>query len=309
MQRYILRRLFAGIPILFGVSLITFSILHLMPGDPVTTLVSGFDTGGTAELMDQLRAEYGLDRSLPVQFGSFVWEALQGDLGTSITRNRDVMEEILRVLPHTMQLAAVALVIAVVLGVTLGVIAATNHRRWPDTASIFVSLVGVSMPEFWFAILAVLLLAVTFPIFPTSGTGGIRFLILPALVLGTRAAAAIARLTRSSMLEVLNSQYIVTAEAKGMTRAVVVGRHALRNAVIPVVTLIGLLVGRLLGATVVVETIFNRQGIGNLVVDSILQKDIPMLQGSILVVSVTYVLLNILVDISYGWLDPRIRYS
>jgi len=309
MQRYILRRLLFGIPTIFGVAVIAFSILHLMPGDPISVMVAGFDGGASAEQVAALRASFGLDRPAYVQFFSFVSGAVQGDFGTSIRTGQDVGAMMMRALPHTLQLAAVALVFATVLGVTLGVIAAVNHRRWADNTSMFASLVGVSMPEFWFGILAILLLAVTFPIFPSSGTGGLKYLLLPGIVLGTRAAAAIARLTRSSMLEVLNQQYIVTARAKGMGKVIIVARHALRNAFIPVITLIGLLLGRLLGGTVVVETIFNRQGIGKMLIDSIIEKDIPTLQATILVVAVVYVFLNILVDISYGWFDPRIRYS
>jgi len=308
MQRYIIRRLIAAIPILLGVSVIAFAILHLMPGDPVTLLVSNFETSN-AEQIDVLRAKFGLDRSLIVQFFDFLFKAGRGDLGTSIIKGREVSEMIGGAFFHTMQLAFLALFFAVLVGVPLGIIAAVYHRRWPDSAAIVGSLIGVSMPQFWFAILAILIFSVRYDIFPSSGTGGFHFLLLPAIVLGTRAAAAIARLTRSSMLDVLGAQYIVTARAKGLRSLAVVGKHGLRNALIPVVTLVGLQLGRLLGGTVVIEAIFNRQGLGKLVIDSILDKDIPVLQGTILVVALTYLLLNILVDISYAWLDPRIRYS
>lgn len=309
MQRYILRRLLAAIPTLLGVTLISFSILHLIPGDPIHVLTNTFETAGGAEQVAELRAEFGLDRPLPVQFLSFLGKAMQGDLGRSIVKGREVNDLIAQALPHTMQLAFAALLLAVTAGVALGVIAAIFHRRWPDNAAILVSLVGVSMPEFWFGILAILTLAVRLPIFPSSGTGGVEFLLLPAMVLGARTAGAIARLTRSSMLDVLGQQYVLTAEAKGLRRFTVIWRHALRNAMIPVITMVGLQLGLLLGGTAVIEKIFNRQGVGQLMIDSIIAQDLPVLQGTILVVASAYLLLNLLVDVSYAWFDSRIRYA
>ena len=308
MQRYVLRRLIHAIPILIGVSVIAFSLLHLMPGDPVALLVSNFESGASTEAIRAIEERYGLDEPLPAQFWNFTVNAVQGDLGNSILRGRPVTEMIAQAFPHTMQLASLSLLFGVIIGVLLGVIAAMNHRRWLDSTSMVAAVVGLSMPQFWFGILAILVFAVWIPIFPSSGTSGFRFLILPAIVLGTRAAAAIARLTRSEMLDVLNKQYVVTATAKGMLPRTVVGVHALRNAVIPVITLVGVQMGQLLGGTVIIETIFNRQGLGNLMISSILNKDLPVLQGTILVVATTYLLVNLLVDVSYAWFDPRIRY-
>lgn len=308
MHRYIIRRLVQAIPILLGVSAIAFSLLHMMPGNPVALLVANFDAGADAETIALLERELGLDRPLVAQFGSFIGNALTGDLGRSIIKGRPVAELIASALPHTMQLAGLSLLFGVLIGVSFGTVAAINHRKWPDSVGMIAAVVGLSMPQFWFGILAILIFAVWIPIFPSSGSGGLMYLWLPALVLGTRSAAAIARLTRSEMLETLNRQYVTTATAKGLHRPVVVGRHALRNAVIPVVTLVGVQMGQLLGGTVVIETIFNRQGLGRLVIDSILDKDMPVLQGTILVVASSYLLLNLLVDVSYAWLDPRIRF-
>lgn len=308
MQAYIVRRLLSAVPILLGVSFVAFIMLYLMPGDPVTVLVSSFEAAVSGDQIEQIRDNYGLNDSLPVQYVDFLWNALQGDLGESILKGRPVTELILEAFPSTFELAVAAAIISLVMGAFLGVISAINHRTWLDGAASFVALVAVSMPEFWFGMLAILFLSVQLGIFPSSGSGGLMYLILPAFVLGTRAAAAIARVTRSAMLEAMNQQYVVTAEAKGLSYFMVVW-HAFRNALMPVVTVFGLEIGRLLGGTVVVETIFNRQGIGKLLIDAILQKDVPVLRGTLLFIAVMYVAINIIVDISYAWINPKVKYS
>jgi len=261
------------------------------------------------EVLAQMRAKFGLNDPLPIQYVHFVQHVAHGDLGNSILKSRPVGTLIVEALPYSMQLAAAAVVLAVALGVTLGVVSAMNRNSWLDSFSIFASLFAVSMPDFWLAILAILLISVQLGWLPSSGTPGVNHLVLPALVLGARSAGSIARLTRSSMLEVLSRPYIVAARAKGLAARLILVRHALKNALIPVVTLIGLDLGRLLGGTVVVETIFARQGVGKLLIDAILDKDFPVLQGTVLFVAAAYVLINLAVDLSYAWLDPRIRYA
>jgi ABC-type dipeptide/oligopeptide/nickel transport system permease component len=284
-------------------------MLHLIPGDPLQLLLSSFEAASSPEILARLRDKFGLNDPLPVQYLHFVQHALEGDLGNSILKSRPVGTLIREALPWSIQLASTAVILAVLIGVSLGVVSALNRGRWLDSVSIFSSLFAVSMPEFWLAILAILIVSVRLRWLPSSGTEGLNHLILPALVLGARSAGSIARLTRSSMLEVVTRPYVVAARAKGLGAQVILVRHALKNALIPVVTLIGLDLGRLLGGTVVVETIFARQGLGKLLIDAILDKDFPVLQGTVLFVAAAYVLINLAVDLSYAWLDPRIRYA
>ena len=307
MHRYLLQRLVVAVPTLLGVLAVTFGLLYVMPGDPVQLLVSSFQIESSREHIDAIRNRFGLNDPIPVQFLRYVANVVQGDLGTSILKSRPVSRLIVEALPHTLELAALALVLAILIGITAGVLSAAWRGTWLDRASIFVSLLGVSMPDFWMAILVVLVFAVKLQWFPAFGVGGLIFLVLPAAVLGIRASAAIARLTRSSMLEVLQKQYVTTARAKGVSELTVIGVHGLKNALIPVVTLLGLELGRLIGGAVVVETVFARQGIGSLLIGSILDKDLPVLRGTVLVVATGYIVLNLLVDLSYGWFDPRIR--
>ncbi|HLG71110.1 MAG TPA: ABC transporter permease [Chloroflexota bacterium] len=309
MARFLAGRLVAAVPVLFGVTVLAFAMLHLIPGDPILLLISGFEASSGPEVIARAREKFGLNDPLPVQYLHFVQHAFQGDLGTSILKSRPVGTLIAEALPWSIQLAGTAVVLAVIIGVTLGVISAMNRNTWLDSLSIFSSLFAVSMPDFWLAILAILVISVKLRWLPSSGTEGVNHLILPALVLGARSAGSIARLTRSSMLEVLSRPYIMAARAKGLAAQLILVRHALKNALIPVVTLIGLDLGRLLGGTVVVETIFARQGLGKLLIDSILDKDFPVLQGTVLFVAGAYVLINLAVDLSYAWLDPRIRYA
>jgi ABC-type dipeptide/oligopeptide/nickel transport system permease component len=304
---YVARRVLASVPVLVGVTLAVFSLLFLIPGDPVKMMLAEFVT--TPEQVAQMRAQLHLDEPIVQQYGRFVWNALRGDLGTSIRSRRPVAEEIRENLPSTAQLALASMAVAVVLGVSLGLLAAIFRNSWLDVGSMLVALVGVSMPSFWLGLLLIFGLSLHLGWFPATGGGSLRQLVMPTLTLGTIASAIIARLTRSSMLEVLGQDYIRTARAKGLSGLPVVVRHGLKNALIPVVTIFGLQFGNLLAGAVVVETVFSRPGLGRLIVGGILNKDFPLVQGTILFVAVAYVLVNLLVDLAYAVLDPRIRLS
>lgn len=307
MYRFLLGRILATVPVLLGVSFLVFMMLHLVPGDPVKMMLSEFQTN--PRQIELLRSQLYLDRPLPQQFGRFVWNAVRGDLGLSIRSKRMVTTEIGENLGPTLQLAIAALAIAVAIGVSLGILAAIKQGTWLDLGPMVVALAGVSMPSFWLGLLLIFLFSLHLGWLPATGSGGLKHLILPALTLGLGASAIIARLTRSSMLEVLRQEYITTARAKGLRELTVILRHGLKNALIPVVTIFGLQFGNLLAGTVVVETVFARPGIGRLIVDAILAKDFPVVQGIILLSATAYVMVNLLVDIAYGFLDPRIRFG
>jgi ABC-type dipeptide/oligopeptide/nickel transport system permease component len=270
-------------------------------------MLSEFQT--SPEQIARLRSQLHLDEPLPLQFGRFIWGAVHGDLGTSIRTRRPVTTEIGDNFPATLQLAVAGLVVAGVIGVTMGITAAANQHSWVELGSMLVALIGVSMPSFWLGLLLIFALSLQFRLLPATGGGDVQHLILPAITLGLGAAAILARLTRSSMLEVLRQEYVTTARAKGLAEWLVIGRHALKNALIPVVTIFGLQFGQLLAGTFVVETVFARPGLGRLIIDGILNKDFPMVQGVVLVVAVSYVLVNLAVDLVYAVLDPRIRYA
>jgi peptide/nickel transport system permease protein len=305
MTRYLVARLVSFVPVVVGVSLLVFLMLHFVPGDPVSVLVG--DAPVSAAELERLREQYGLNDPLYVQYGRFALGALQGDFGRSLRTKRSVGEEIAEQLPQTIELAAAAMVFAIVLGVLLGVVAATRQYTWIDALCSVIALLSVSMPSFWLGLMLIFIFALGLGWFPATGQGGVERLVLPAITLGWYAAAIIARLVRSSMLEVLRQEYVMTARAKGLRELLVVYRHALRNALIPTVTIVGLQFGTLLGGAVVVETVFARQGLGRLIVGGILQKDFPIVQGAVLVTALVYVLANFLVDIAYASLDPRIR--
>jgi peptide/nickel transport system permease protein len=307
MYAYLARRLLATIPVLFGVSLLVFSMLHLVPGDPVKMMLSEFQT--TPEQLAKLRSQLYLDKPLPIQFWHFVRGAVTGDLGYSIRTKRPVTAEIAANFPSTLELAVTGLAIAIVIGVTLGILAAVKQHTWLDAGSMFFALLGVSMPSFWLGLLLIFALSLKVKLFPATGGGDIKHLVLPALALGLSASAIIARLTRSSMLEILRQEYITTARAKGLREYQVILGHALKNALIPVITIFGLQFGQLLAGTVVIATVFGRPGIGRLLVDAILAKDFPLVQGIVLLVAVSYVLVNLVVDLLYALIDPRIRYT
>ena len=307
MTRYLAIKFSGFLFVVFGVSVLVFLMLHLVPGDPVSALVG--DAPVSAAEMERLREQYGLNDPLYVQYGRFVANALQGDLGRSLRTRRPVMEEIGDQLPQTIELAVSAVIFAVILGVVLGVVAATHHQTWIDTVCTLASLLSVSMPSFWLGLMLIFTFALGLGWFPATGQGGPERLVLPAITLGWYAAAIITRLVRSSMLEVLRQEYVNTARAKGLRESLVIYRHALRNAMIPTVTMVGIQFGTLLGGAVIVETVFARQGLGRLIVTGILQKDFPIVQGAVLVTALVYVVANFLVDLTYAALDPRIRVS
>lgn len=307
MGYYLIRRLLATVPVVLGVTVAVFSMLHVVPGDPIQMMLGEFQT--SPEQVERLQAQLHLDEPLPQQYGRFVLGAFQGDLGYSIRSKRSVTSEIADNLPSTLILTLSGLSVAVVVGVTLGVMAAVKHNTWADLAAMVVATLGISMPSFWLGLLLIFAFSLRLRWFPVTGDGGVAHLVLPAVALGLGASAIIARLTRSTMLEVLRQDYIVTARAKGLRGSIVVLRHAMRNAMIPTVTILGLQFGQLLAGAVVIETVFGRPGIGRLIVSAILEKDFPVVQGIILFVAVAYVAINLLVDLIYATLDPRIRYG
>jgi len=306
MFAYLRLRLLIAIPVVFGVSVLVFSSLYLLPGDAVQAL-TGQQPVDKA-ILDRLREQLGLNDPPWVQYGRFLFQLLQGDLGTSLQTHRPVLGEILTFLPATLQLTAAAMVFAVVIGVTLGVIAAVRAHTWIDTLTSIIALGGVSVPAFWLGLILLLVFSVMLGLVPSTGTEGLHRLILPAFTLGYSAAAIIARLTRSALLEVLSQEYVVTARSKGLRERVVITRHALRNALIPVITIVGLQVGTLLSGAVIVETVFSRQGVGRLLVTGIQNKDLPLVQSTIMFVATAYVLINIFVDVLYAYVDTRIRF-
>ena len=305
MGRFILRRFAMLIPVLVGVSLTAFLILHLAPGDPAR-LMAGVEA--SQEDVDMLRHKFGLDRPLPVQYAMFVKGLVTGEL-MSLRFESPAMEIILPKLKNTLILACASIVVAVVLGVTAGVLSATHRKSWIDYTATILSLFGISMPVFWWGLLLMLLFSVKLMWLPSGGMGTFRHIILPAVVLGTASTGIIARMTRSSMLDVLRQDYITTAAAKGLTRRLVVNRHALRNALIPTVTVVGLQFGQLLAGAVLTETVFTWPGIGRLLVTSILARDLPVVQAALVIIALLFVFVNLAVDILYAVLDPRIRYN
>lgn len=300
-------RLVSAIPVVFGVVVIVFVLLRILPGDPVDIMATNMAM--SAEDMERLREQLGLNEPLAVQFARYVGDLLRGDFGRSFFSNRPVAEQLLQQMPATIALTCAAVLVAVVIGFPLGVLAAVRRNTWVDRAAMLTALLGVSMPSFWTSILLIWLFGVTLRWLPIAGSDSLRHLVLPALALGLGTAAIIARLVRSSMLEVLGQDYIVTARAKGLADRMVVLRHALRNALIPVITIIGLQVSTLLGGAVVVETIFSRRGVGTLIVRAVLERDFPVVQASIFLIAFTYIIVNLLTDILYAYVDPRIRYE
>lgn len=293
---------------LLGVSVLVFLMIHLIPGDPVQIMLQGSPTV-TPEQIAEVRHELGLDLPLPVQYGQYLSRALQGDLGRSMQTRRPVMKEIAVQLPHTVELTVWAMLTACAIGVVSGTVAAVRHNTWVDSATMTLSQLGVSVPLFWSGLILIFVFSLTLGWFPVTGIGGWKRMVLPTLALATNYSAVISRLVRSSMLEVMGLDYIRVARAKGLAENVVIYRHALRNALVPVVTIVGLQFGNLLGGTVVIETVFSRQGLGRLMLTAMLGKDFPIVQGVVLFLSVVYVVLNMVVDLSYVLLDPRIRYA
>ena len=308
MINYTIKRILEVIPVLLIVSIIVFSVMHLLPGDPTLLMLAGAEGGSIPqERLDELRIIMGLNKPLYEQYYNFISNAISGDLGTSIRLRIPVTEILLQKFPYTIKLSLLGLMIAIFLGVIIGLVAALFKDTWLDHFSMTFSLIGVSMPIYWLGLLLILIFSINLNIFPSSGATGWKSIVLPALTLGFVSAGLISRLLRSSLLEVLNEDYIRTAKGKGLTDKIILIKHALKNAMIPVITILGLQFGNMLAGAVVTETVFSRPGLGRLVVNGILWKDYPLVQGTVLFIACIYVLVNLFVDISYYWFDPRIK--
>jgi peptide/nickel transport system permease protein len=334
MIAYLLHRLLSMGLSLFGVSLLVFSMLHLIPGDAALTILG---ERATEESLTELRHQMGLDQPLYKQYGVFLWDLVHFDLGRSFKTNQPVIDEILRKFPATVELTLAAMIFSIFFGMAAGIIAAVNRGKFWDYTTMFGSLAGISMPIFWLGLMLILLLAYTFPIFPSSQRldavldldiqhrthfylidtllagnfaafrDAIAHLILPAITLGTVPLAIIARMTRSSLLEILNQQYIVTAYAKGLPKRVVILKHALKNSIIPVLTVIGLEFGYLMGGAILTEHIFSWPGLGSWLRAAVEARDIRPVQGGVLFVATVFMTVNLIVDLLYAYFDPRIR--
>lgn len=334
MLRYIIRRVLTIIPVMLGVSLLVFGFLRLIPGDPAQVMLG---ERATPESIAQVREQLGLSRPIYEQYFIFVGNALRGDLGRSVLRGEPVTQEIIRRFPATIELALCAILIALIVGIPAGIISAVRRGSLWDAGSMLLALTGVSMPIFWLGLMLVLLFSVTLHLLPTGGrieaasnftpitnlllldsilkadvgmfVQTLRHLALPAIALGSIPMAIIARMTRSSMLEVLSQDYIRTAQAKGLKERAVIINHALRNAWLPVITVVGLQVGRLLSGAILTETVFSWPGIGRWLIDAIYARDYPIVQGVTLFIALVFVGVNLLVDVLYAWVDPRVKFD
>lgn len=304
MLKYILKRLLMAIPVLLGVTFIVFTIMSFTPGDPVQTMLG---ENYTQEAYDEITEELGLNDPFLVRYVNYVVDLVQGDMGMSYSTKRPVADEIFSRFPATVRLAGAAIFLAVVFGIPLGVISATKQYSVFDSGSMFVALVGVSMPNFWLGIMLILFFAANLGWLPSSGDKGFLSLILPAVTLSANSLATITRMTRSSMLETIRMDYIRTARAKGLRESRVIIHHALRNAMIPVITSVGLQFGFALSGAVLVETVFSWPGIGRLLVDTIKLKDTPVVLGVVVVMAASFTVINLVIDILYACFDPRIR--
>jgi peptide/nickel transport system permease protein len=313
MTAYFARRVIAVVPVLFGISVLVFLLVHLIPGDVAQILLG---TQATDQQIETMRRTFGLDRPLPVQYLDWVSHILQGDFGVSFRTNRPVLPDLISRFGVTLQLTLVSMIVALVVAIPLGVASAANRGRGSDAIARVLALLGLSIPNFWLGTLLILFVSLVLHWLPPVGFVSlldnpwlaVQTLILPSLALGTAVAAFIMRLVRSSLLEVLRQDYVRTARAKGLRDQTVLYRHALKNAFIPVLTVIGVQVGYLLGGAVIIESIFSLPGMGRLLLDSISNRDYSIVQGGVLFIALIFSLVNLSVDLLYGWLDPRIRY-
>jgi len=304
---YIVNRTLAAVVVVFGVSSLVFFMLHLLPGDAVTIMLSEF--GASAREEAELREQLGLNDPIIVQYGRFLSKAVQGDFGNSLFSRRPVLPQIFEQLPKTIELAIAATLVGVFFGALFGITAAVMRNTWWDSISMIVSLLALSMPNFWLGLIFIFVFSLNLGWFPVQGSDTLWHVVLPALALGLSFAGLLARLFRSAMLEVLGQDYVRTARAKGVAEVRVINRHALKNALIPVVTVIGINFGFLLGGSVIIEIVFARQGIGNVIIKAIFAHDFYLVQGGIIVTAALFVLVNLIVDLTYGVLDPRITYT
>jgi peptide/nickel transport system permease protein len=304
--RYLVRRILLTIPVLFGVATLVFSLIHLVPGDPAQAMLG---EGAAADEIAELRARLGLDQPLLAQYGQFMAGAVRGDLGTSFRTGQPVTTAIWERVPATVELALAAMFAAILVSLPLGIIAAVRQGTFADYAAMTVALAGISIPNFWLGPMLAIVFAVYLGWLPVSGRGGWEHLVLPAVSLGAALAAILARMTRASLLEELRELYVRAARARGASRPRAILGHALRNSLIPLVTILGLQFGAVLTGAVITETIFAWPGVGRLLIQSISFRDYPLVQGCILLIAVTYVTVNLITDLLYGVLDPRIRYE
>jgi ABC-type dipeptide/oligopeptide/nickel transport system permease component len=306
MLHFLLRRLLLTIPVLLGVATLVFSLIHLVPGDPVETMLG---ESASPQEIGRVRAQLGLDRPLYAQYWTFLKGVGRGDLGVSLRTNEPVAQAIATRMPATIELAIAAMCLAVVVAIPLGIIAAAGAGTGVDYAATTLALAGISIPNFWLGPLLAIVFAITLGWLPVSGSGTLAHLVLPAITLGAPLGAVLARMTRASVLEELRELYVLAARARGVSRAGAILRHAFRNSLIPIVTVLGLQMGAVLTGAVITETIFAWPGVGRLLIQSINFRDYPLVQGCILLIAVTYVAMNLLTDLAYGLLDPRIRYE
>ncbi len=314
MTTYILRRLLLAVPVLLGVSFLVFWSIRMIPGDPAVAIAGEL---ATPELVAKVRADMGLDQPILVQYSRYLWRTLQGDMGRSVKSNLPVANEIIDRLPKTLTLAFTALILSAIIGIPIGIFSATKPNSWFDGGSMTFALIGVSMPIFWLGLMLMILFAVLIPqwfglpgpLLPPTGSGTWQHLVMPSIALAANSMAIQARMTRAAMLEVLRQDYVRTARAKGLREQLVIYRHALRNALLPIVTIVGLQFGTLIGGAVLTETVFAWPGIGRLLVDAIGFRDYPVIQATVIVIATGFVLTNLFVDILYAYLDPRIRYN
>jgi peptide/nickel transport system permease protein len=306
MFRYLLRRLLLTVPVLLGVATLVFALIHLVPGDPAQAMLG---ESASPEDVARLRTNLGLDKPLLAQYGAFLSGVGRGDLGKSFRSGQPVAQEIGRRLGDTAILALCAMAVAIIIAIPLGILAAVFRGRFIDHAAMTLALAGISIPSFWLGPLLAILFAVQLGWLPVSGSGTPLHVILPAITLGTALSAILARMTRSSVIEELRELYVMAARARGLSQSRAVLRHAFRNSLIPVVTIIGLQFGAVLTGTIITETIFGWPGVGRLLITAINTRDYPLVQGCILFISVTYVAMNLITDLTYGFLDPRIRFE
>ncbi len=304
MSKYIVKRLIMLIPVLIGVTFLVYFILSMSPGD-TATMIAG--EGAEAETIEAIRKEYGLDQPVIVQYGKYMWNLLRGDMGRSYLTRRDVFTTIAGAFPNTAKLAFWSILVAMAIALPIGIISATRQYSMVDNVGMVAALLGVATPNFWLGLMLIILFSLKLGWLPSGGMNGWQSYIMPAITLGTGDAALITRMTRSSMLEVVRQDYIRTARAKGVPEKAVIRKHALKNALIPVVTVIGLQFGGLLGGATLTETIFAWPGVGRLLVDSIKSKDTPMVLGGVIMLTITFSVINLLVDILYAFIDPRIK--
>ena len=305
MLKYIIKKLILTIPILLGASIIVFMLIHIAPGDPVHLIVG---PNVTPEVYDNIVEKLGLNEPLPAQYFKFLSNVVRGDLGTSILQRRPVLDIIKERLPITLELGIASLLVSFAIAIPAGVIAAVKRKSAADYVSMSAALVGMSMPTFWFGLLLLYFFAYRWRLFPISGYGTWQHLVLPAFTMGLTDAAVTARMVRSSMLEVIRQDYVRTARSKGLSERVVINQHALKNAMIPIITLLGLRVGWIMGGSVILELVYSRPGLGRLMIDAILSRDYPIVQGSMLVLTLCIILANVAADVLYAVVDPRIKY-